>query len=174
MVEFDDLPFVNVLKLLDDYAKDFKKTLKSTLESNGRKASGQLINNIETRVKIGNLVYEVNLEAADYLYWVDNGRKKGKFPPIDKILEWIRVKPIVPREDENGRVPTEQQLAFLIGRKIANEGYEGSNDFKSTQADVNAYYIPRLQEALEKDFQEYHSIKIKEELDEILKVAFLF
>ena len=53
-----------------------------------------------------------------YFYQQRHGRKPGKFPPIDDMLNWIRAKGITPRDDKT----TERQLAFLFARKIAREG----------------------------------------------------
>ena len=37
---------------------------------------------------------------------------------MDKIKEWIRIKPVIPYT-RGKRLPNENQLAFLIGRKIS-------------------------------------------------------
>lgn len=163
--------FKNVLSLLNKYAEEYKKRLKDTLESNDRKATGQLIRNIETIVKIGTLTYTVTLQCADYLYWIDKGRNKGKYPPIDKILEWIHAKPIK-IEERNGVIPTEKQLAFLIARKIALSGYTGTHDLTITNEELNAKYVPLLQDALRKDFEEYWSIAILDDIQASLSKAF--
>jgi hypothetical protein len=58
------------------------------------------------------------LYGAKYFIQQMVGRKPGKFPPIDDILDWMRVKNISPKDTKT----TERQLAFLIARKIANSG----------------------------------------------------
>lgn len=67
----------------------------------------------------------------DYFKWAENGRGPGKFPPIEKIKEWIRIKPVLPRQI-NSKLPTENQLAYLISRKIALEGTKGNHLFEKT------------------------------------------
>ena len=94
---------------------------------------------------------ELYLDLADYYYYIENGRSAGRFPPVDKILQWIHAKPILPREID-GKLPTEQQLAYLIGRKIANEGFEGSHDLENTKNSLEAEFTERIKEALEQDF----------------------
>lgn len=59
-----------------------------------------------------------SLVGAKYFYQQMFGRKPGKFPPIDDILDWIRSKGISPRDSKT----TERQLAFLFARKIAQSG----------------------------------------------------
>ena len=58
------------------------------------------------------------LFGSSYFYQQKHGRKPGKFPPIDDMLNWIRAKGITPRDGKT----TERQLAFLFARKIAREG----------------------------------------------------
>lgn len=60
----------------------------------------------------------INVIGKEYLYYIENGRKPGKFPPPPVIRKWIEVKPIISNLSTNS-------LAFLIGRKIANFGTEG-------------------------------------------------
>lgn len=158
--------FNNIERVIEDYMEEFKKVYINTLTTHNRKATGNLINSIKTFVKKGDKTYEVWLDVADYYYYVDKGRKAGKFPPPKKILQWIKAKPILPRPDSNGKLPTEKQLAFLIGRKIAREGWKGTNDLAHTLEEVNSKYLPLLQEALESDWYEY-SLTI---LDEIGKI----
>ena len=84
---------------------------------------------------------------------MENGRGPGKFPPPDKILEWIRIKPIIP-DDRGGRLPTEQQLAFLIGRKIAEQGIEPGNQLHNAMDDIYPQFEERIDEAIALDINE--------------------
>lgn len=53
-----------------------------------------------------------------------NGEVIGNFPPPDEILAWVRLGKIVKRGDI-----TDEQLAYLIGRKIAKEGIKVPNKY---------------------------------------------
>lgn len=55
---------------------------------------------------------------------LENGRQPGKFPNVQAIKEWVKNKPVVPRPDKKGKLPSINSLTYLIGRKIANEGIE--------------------------------------------------
>jgi hypothetical protein len=55
------------------------------------------------------------LYGASYFKYQKEGRKPGGFPPIEKIMEWIRQKNI----DAD---ISDKSLAFLIARKIARLG----------------------------------------------------
>lgn len=58
------------------------------------------------------------LYGAKYFFQQRFGRRPGKFPPLDDILNWIREKGVSPRDNKT----TERQLAFLFARKIAQKG----------------------------------------------------
>ena len=153
----------NLLATLRDYSQRVEQDYKDRLIADDKKATGTLINSISTQVKTSNgLVYDVVINLADYWRYVEEGRKPGKFPPPDAILKWIKVKPVIPRP-YNGKVPTQKQLAFLIGRKIATEGIEPGNQLKETVDTLNAEYIPKFEAALKKDFDEY-TIKVFEKI----------
>lgn len=68
-----------------------------------------------------------------YGYWVDQGRAKGKFPPVSAIRKWIKEKPVRLR-DESGRFVKQtpakmNSLAYLIGRAIAKYGIKKTRFF---------------------------------------------
>ena len=154
------IQFNHLQDALARYSQAIADQYKQNLEDSGRRATGQLISSVNTRVSVDGSVFEIELQLEDYYYYVENGRGPGKFPPPEKILEWIRVKPILPTPDINGKLPTENQLAFLIGRKIANEGFEGTHDLENTMETVD--YETIIEEALDQD--------ILECLDEILMI----
>lgn len=143
------IEFTNLQNALAQYAKAIEDQYKTNLEASGRRATGNLITSINTKVDVDGSLFEITMDLEDYWYYVENGRSAGKFPPVSKILEWIRVKPILPYPDSRGKLPTENQLAFLIGRKIANEGFEGTNDLEHTIEAVD--YETIIEEALDKD-----------------------
>jgi hypothetical protein len=66
------------------------------------------------------------LWLQDYWKYVEYGRKAGTFPNLDAIKRWIRNKPVLPTA-YNGKIPTIDTLAYLIGRKIEREGTNATN-----------------------------------------------
>lgn len=143
------------LSTLDNYAKDAEELYKRKLTEKNINASNALLNSVETTVKRGDDTFTVTIRLEDYWYYVENGRKPGRFPPIGKILEWIRIKPVIPCADSRGRLPTEEQLAFLIARKIAEQGTEGRHILAETVEELNNHYLPLLQKALDDDFNRF-------------------
>lgn len=161
-----DTGFDNLLNALSEYKNAVAVHYKDRLVADDKKATGQLINSISTEIKVGSDSFEVVLNVVDYFKYVEEGRKPGKFPPVDKILSWIRVKPVIPRPI-NGKLPTEQQLAFLIGRKIATEGIEAGHQLRDTVQAINAEFIPKLEAALQEDFDAY-AIKVYDKIGNLV------
>lgn len=163
----NDISLNNLNDVLEAYKAEFEAAYKKNLEADDRKATGNLINSISTTIRTNGTSINVILNVADYFRYVENGRGAGKFPPPDKILQWIQAKPVIPRPMANGKLPTEKQLAFLIGRKIAREGYEGKDSLKRTTEEVNEKYLPLLEDALLKDFDKF-SIKVFQSIGKLV------
>ena len=161
-----DTGFDNLLNALSEYKNAVAVHYKDRLVADDKKATGQLINSISTEIKVGSDTFEVVLNVVDYFKYVEEGRKPGKFPPVDKILSWIRVKPVIPRPI-HGKLPTQQQLAFLIGRKIATEGIEAGHQLRDTVQAINAEFIPKLEAALQEDFDAY-AIKVYDKIGNLV------
>lgn len=123
------LSFKNLQNALDVFINDFISIYKSILIRDNKKASGNLISSIKPiTISFKNNKLEGSISLASYWKYVEYGRKPGKFPPPNDILKWVKIKPVLPRP-LNGIKPTEKQLAFLISRKIANNGIKPGNQF---------------------------------------------
>lgn len=104
----------NILKkygviIVDQSVNDIKN--KPITKYGAANASGKLAKSIRYEVDKGILT----VTGLDYSYYVEKGRKPGKFPPKQPILDWIEAKGIVADISK-------ESLAFLIQRKIAKEG----------------------------------------------------
>lgn len=141
-------------KVLQDFADDIRDRYRDVLAHNDHIASRALVDSIKTQVVVGENAYEVTMTLRDYWKYVENDTKPH-FPPPDAILKWIEVKPVIPRPDANGRIPTQKQLAFLIGRKISLEGTKGTHDLQRTKDDILPWYRERISQALGHDMENY-------------------
>lgn len=142
-------------QVLEDYAKEAEEIYKYQIALGGKNASRKLTDTIKSNVVVGDQSYEVTLTLQDYWKYVEHGRKPGKFPPVGAILNWISVKPVIPRPDEDGNIPSPKSLAFLIGRKIEQEGIEPHPALKTTQEELDRIFHERLSAALGHDVTNY-------------------
>lgn len=79
----------------------------------GMPASGNWERELEVRVER----LSASIVGTPYTEQLVNGRAPGKFPPVAAIRQWIIDKPI----HFVGKIKL-SSLAFLIARKIANDG----------------------------------------------------
>lgn len=143
----------NFKKVLKEYSQEVVSNYKESLLNDDRKATGNLINSINYTISINGNEYDVFLNLEDYWKFVENDTKPH-WPPINAILNWIRVKPVLPTENRNGKLPTEEQLAFLISRKISEEGTKGTHNLERTLDALNGFYMAKFEEALMEDLDE--------------------
>lgn len=164
----EDNIFENIMLALDEYGQAVKDLYQKRLLADDKKATGNLIDSVQCKIAYQGTEFAVFLELADYWKYVEGGAKPH-WPPKDKILEWIKAKPVLPRPLDNGKLPTDNQLAFLISRKIARDGIKAGNQLAETVEDINRQYMPILQEALQKDFDAY-TIKIFKKVGKMIKI----
>lgn len=169
-MEIDTLEtFPTLRKVLEEYADAVIDDYRKKLDAQGKNASGKLSEGIQKEVRLRDGSIEVVLLLEDYFKYVEEGRKPGRRPPTDRILDWIRVKPVIPREDSKGRIPTEESLAYLIARKIGNEGIPAGHQLRDAVDEKTRTWIERLEEALKADWDTIHSVEIFNGVYESLK-----
>ncbi len=103
------------------YLKELKNKLIQKYDELGLRASGEFENELEYKVEKDNL----KILGAPHSYYMDKGRASGGFPPISTIEDWIENKDNLPPIFKEKK----KQFAFLIARKIANEGIQVPNKY---------------------------------------------
>lgn len=134
---------------------------RDKMSNAGYDSNGELMKFTWVTEYNGNL-FELYFNLPDYWQYAENGRRPGKFPPPDAILKWIQFKRLVPRPGRDGKVPSTNQLVYLISRKIALHGTEGKHLLQQTIDETYDNLVDRLVEAiadkieneLEKDIEE--------------------
>ena len=133
---------------------------RDKMSNAGYDSNGELMQFTWVTEYNGNL-FELYFNLPDYWQYAENGRRPGKFPPPDAILKWIQFKRIVP-SSHSGKIPTTNQLVYLISRKIALKGTQGKPLLQQTNDETYDTLVDRLVEAiadkieneLEKDIEE--------------------
>lgn len=152
--------FDNTIEVLNSFGRLLVEDYKESLIYNSVNASDDLYKSVKYYFESDNRFLEVQLELESYYWYVENGRKAGKFPPIQAIEEWIKVKPVLPYADKNGKLPTLNQLTYLIGRKIKEDGIEGKHLLQKSVDDIYREIEKRLVEALSKDLHKAVEIEL--------------
>ena len=126
----DPIKIIGVTEVCNQIADIYRKKMDAA----DYNKQGELYNFKWTTEWKGNL-FEVYFELPSYFPFSEYGRRPGKFPPPDAILKWIQFKRLVPRPGRDGKVPSTNQLVYLISRKIATKGTEGKHLFEKTLDD---------------------------------------
>ena len=155
-MEKDALTFNNLQQVLDDFIKDAAETYKSLLLRDGKNATGELISSIRPMTpELVDGAFECSLSLAPHWKYVENGRKAGKFPPIDNILDWVKAKPQLVRPNRLDRKElAPKQLAFLVARKIANKGIQPGNQLEEAMDIAYARWKDRIDAAITADIED--------------------
>lgn len=124
------------LTTIQDITNNFVVDLKNKLKANDSYASGDLVNSIRGVVKQNGKYIVISIQLEDYWKYIENGTKPH-WPPISEIRKWISVKPVLPRPLPNGKLPTANQLAFLIARKISKVGTKAKPFLSNTIKDFD-------------------------------------
>lgn len=150
------MKYNNLESVLRDYTNDLQIYLKKNVPI----ASGKLHNSIDVQVNKFGSIYKVSCRLDEVYKYIEEGRKPGSFPNLDAIVKWIKVKPIIPRPYK-GKLPTTNQLAFLIGRSIKKNGIKPKPFINNTVESVHNKYEQLIYSAIEKDAETFIVNKLK-------------
>lgn len=160
------IDYSEVAAVLADLAKDIEQGYKDTLLQDRHYTTlgseQRLIDSVKTRVEVGEHSYEVVMDLNSYWKYLENGTAPH-WPPREAILNWIRIKPVLPYPDSLGRRPSENQLAYLISRAMAGfspnpnikGGTKASHGLQRTKDSIIPMYAERLSAALGHDVERY-------------------
>ena len=150
-------------EVLKEYAIELRNTLQDSYINDDRIATGDLLNSVEYIIEKDDRQIEVSLQLKEWWQYVEEDTKPH-FPPPDAMLNYIKAKPILPKPDRNGKLPTPNQLAYLIGRKISEVGTTGTHNVRDTVRLINERYEEKIGQAISED--------INNELDVIFSQSF--
>lgn len=154
------MDFPATAAVLQALANDVRAGYVDQLRKNGhyttRGTEKRLIDSVQTVVTVDGRSFTVSLRLNDYWVFVEEDTRPH-WPPSEAIRRWVDIKPVLPRPDGNGRIPTPEQLTFLIRRKIATFGTTGTHDLEKTKDAVIPTYLERIEAALAEDIGRYIS-----------------
>ena len=154
------LNFDNLAKVLEEYGEMLTTRYREEIIRNGHYASGDLADTLEYIIDNGNNSISVSLKLQDYYKYLESGTKPH-YPPIDAILKWVQVKPILPDGKFKGRLPenatleqVQKSTAYAIQHKIGQEGTPADPMLHWTLQEVNAYYEEAIGAAIQADLDD--------------------
>lgn len=148
--------FVNVRKVLASFSDTVEDLYQKKLLDNDVIATGNLVDSVAVTYRQKGSWFEVLIRLEDYWKNIEYGRRPNSmFPPVDQILQWVQIKPIIPIQDSLGRIPSEKSLAFLIGRKIASDGIKAKPYLTETVEQALKKFELELIQALQADIEDF-------------------
>ena len=138
---------MTIEQVLRKYGDDFVEELRRNIIEKGGVASGDLINNLSTSVdQVEADTYTLYLHSPDYLKWWDQGTMPH-WMPVQPLKDWVQNKGIVP-EERNGKLPTVDQLPYMIQHGIAEKGTPSHDVVNAVANLIFDRYEEELQEAM--------------------------
>lgn len=161
------IDWTHTRQALRDYGDAVAQLYKENLVKNRRPATGELIDSVAVQVlDEGGGGISVALDLASYWKYVE-WDTRPHWPPRGVLLDWIEAKPVLPQPDARGRIPSPEQLDFLIRRKIAGHspsgkpgGTRGTHDLEQALDALNGTWLPRIEEAVGQDIDEFTTAQI--------------
>jgi dGTP triphosphohydrolase len=156
---------MNVLNLraeLRKYGKLYKKKYKSQIKKDKTDASGKLYKSISYKTKSTKRYSTLDLLANSYIEQISEGRRVGKTPPSNEILEWAKAKNIKPEKGPDTE-SNRKRMAFAIARSIGVHGMIERLGFKGTGI------IDKVFDSLSKQMETDLFKAYEKDLDEAIK-----
>lgn len=116
-------PIVSRQKL-QEFGNDYVKILTRELYRAGKNATGKLIRSLNYKLKDDGQNIAIILESENYLKFVDEGRKRGTYPPIRPLIQWVSVRGLP------------KSAAYAIQKSIYKFGIPPTNVIPKT---INAF-----------------------------------
>ena len=136
----------NLKKCLEEYSMYLLQASRNNMPT-----YYELKDKIKFVMNVNGNFYEIEFNAPKYWKYANDGRRPGKMPPVNVIADWVRRRNITPYALKNGKLPTEDQLAFMIARKIGNEGYDGIHFLEKSIDEQKSYWDDKISEAISND-----------------------
>lgn len=151
------MSFPRTVEVLGHLADDVRAGYIDQLQKHGhptKYGTDRLSDTITAEVTMDGRAFTASLNMNYYWKYLEEGTRPH-WPPSSAILNWVQIKPVIPRPDGNGRIPTQKQLAFLISRKIAEHGTEGTHGFETAREAILPAYYEKIEQALAEDVGAY-------------------
>ena len=149
--------FSQTESLLNSFAQTIVNRYKDKISEY---ASGKLYKTIDyTITSQNNESYLVTINLEEYWIFLEKGRRAGaKIPPVSAIENWIKIRKIIPRpvtlKSGKQRIPTIQQLAYVIARSIARKGIAPRPFMRESIEETMKDFQSKLSAAVRKDVLE--------------------
>jgi len=129
--------------LLNKYGESVIKEAVNRLKNAGHSNTGTLARSLDYEIEESKRELTLVFYGADYLEYVDKGRRPGsKPPPIKPIKKWVKQKGIEPK------------AAYAITKKIGKYGIKPTNFWTISSTRRQGYLNKRMEEILKETVED--------------------
>ena len=136
----------NLKKCLEEYSMYLLQAARNNMPT-----YYELKDKIKFVMNVNGNFYEIIFNAPAYWKYANDGRRPGKMPPVNVIADWIKRRNITPYALKNGKLPTTDQLAFMIAKKIGRDGTTGIHFLEKSIDEQKSYWDDKISEAISND-----------------------
>lgn len=171
------MEFPRTNAVLEDFGQDFVDIVLQVIEDKDGIATGEMYNTLNYHIEETEEGITLFLTHPQHFYYWNSGTT-AHWPPKEPIEKWVVDKGIVPKpmrvirqwkwvtkdgvEHHNGKevtvLPTVEQIAFLVRRKISIEGTEPRGAFEYAYDNLIGIYEPLIVEAFMEDTLENEGV----------------
>ena len=155
----------NTRLALNKFGKYLVAESRKNLTRKKKNVTGSLYKSLRYEVAVNPNSISFDFLMNEYWEWVDKGRKAGKFPPFQNILDWVKARRFQFRELEGknkGKFKSYEQTARAVWFKIKNKGIEPT-DFYTRPFNLGYAKLPNeLVEAYGLDVEDFLEFTINE------------
>lgn len=165
-----EMELPNFNEIMTELASKFQESLQLSLEkpypfapgynkarspfgTSPKIATGNLIGSISVVYNSAN--QEIVVSMADYWKYVNDGRKPGKYAPLDSIKQWIKAKGLKGRNKKTGRFITDESFAWGINTNIKKFGIAPTYFYDKAFESFEKYFEDEAVKALGIDIETF-------------------
>jgi hypothetical protein len=108
---------IDIVQIKEPLLRDLEKATKAIIAGSGIKENSELIKSIRWNETEDDSI--MTLIANDYFIYADEGRRKGKMPPVEPLIKWIK------KNNINTKGLSINEMAFMIANAIKRNGVMG-------------------------------------------------
>ena len=115
-----------LVRVIQNWGEQLAQQMRINLFKNKTNASQTLSGSIANVLNETPKGYQLDTQAEDYATFVEDGRRAGKRPPLNAMIQYIQEKRQLQQSkyirNAKDKVKATRSLAFLIQRKIGQKG----------------------------------------------------
>lgn len=144
------IDFKELIRVSNEIGDDLVGKVKDSLLNKKKEATGRLINSISSSVLKENDRILINVYAEEYFNYVERGRLPGKFIPINKLQEWMKLK----------NIPL--QYTYPINFNIYKYGIKPTPVLKDILSDIENDVINKIQKSMKVEIDMFITNRFRE------------